>query len=171
MELLEARVTEIRTKALESPNCINGVNIITAKLSRKCNSFTFLAQQDGYASKIVIAGISESYNEATLWKALYFIEHNVTLYPDVHNNPALLFESVFQILVVDSKELDSSSENLILINAMSNSTILIFTDNLDDNSTLLTKIRNLQSPFAPPFDHKPIFVIDHESYLELNSQP
>lgn len=133
MELLEARLTEIRTKALESPNCINGTHKITAKLSRKCNSFTFYSQQENYASKIVMAGISESFNEATLWKAQYSIEHNVTLYCDVHNNPALLFESGFEILVIDSRELNSTSENLTLINAISISSILIFTDNLEDN--------------------------------------
>ncbi len=80
-----------------------------------------------------MAGILESFNEATLWKAQYSIEHNVTLYSDVHNNPALLFESGFEFLVIDSRELNSTSENLTLINAISISSILIFTDNLEDN--------------------------------------
>ena len=44
VELLEARVSKIREHALESPDCIFGANIITAKLSRKCGSFTFYSQ-------------------------------------------------------------------------------------------------------------------------------
>ena len=44
VELLESRISQIRAHALESPNCIVGANMITAKLSRKCGSFTFYAK-------------------------------------------------------------------------------------------------------------------------------
>lgn len=44
VELLESRISQIRAHALESPNFIVGTNIITAKLSRKCGSFTFYAR-------------------------------------------------------------------------------------------------------------------------------
>ena len=84
----------------------------------------------------------------------------------------MLTDSNFDILVIDSADLEKPRDLNTLVSALSNSSIIVCSDNFDeDASKILASLRKFKSSVSPPLDHKPIFVIDHESYMELCSLP